>query len=234
MAGHIFQSESGLHNLPEAARRASPSFSVSERLARYGSAALSSREHLALLVGDSSLAEALLRRFGSIKALRRATCAELREFVSERQAEAVVAALSLLMIAEMEDARSKPITHGAAVYKLCQDMRQLHQEVLRVILLDTSYQCIATVDVTKGTLNETAAHPREILRPAIIYAAYEFVLAHTHPSGDPEPSDADLRATRRIAKCARLLEIELVDHVIVGEPGGGCSGYFSFQEQGLL
>ena len=210
------------------------SFSLSEKLARYGSSALSSREHLGLVVGNSSLAEALLRRFGSIKALGRASCAELLEFVPQREAEAIVAALSLVPIAETEAALTKPLKHGSVVYGFCQDMRRLHQEVLRVILVDTSYRCITTVDVTKGTLNETLASPREVLRPAIVHAAYAFVLVHNHPSGNVEPSEGDIRTTRKIVKCARLFEIHLVDHVIVGDPGDSSPGFFSFKDEGLI
>jgi DNA repair protein RadC len=209
-------------------------FSLSEKLARHGSSALSSREHLGLVVGNSLLAETLLRRFGSIKALRRASCAELLEFVPKREAEALVAALSLVSTAETEAAMAKPLDNGAVVYGFCQDMRKLNQEVLRVILVDTSYRCITTVDVTKGTLNETLASPREVLRPAIVHAAYAFVLVHNHPSGDVEPSDGDIRTTRKIVKCARLFEIHLVDHVIVGDPGETSPGFFSFKDEGLI
>ena len=210
------------------------SFSLSEKLARYCSSALSSREHLGLVVGNSSLADTLLRRFGSIKALARASCAELLEFMPQREAEALVAALSLVPIAETEAAMTKPLNQGAVVYGFCQDMRKLNQEVLRVILVDTSYRCITTVDVTKGTLNETLASPREVLRPAIVHAAYAFVLVHNHPSGDVDPSDGNIRTTRKIVKCARLLEIYLVDHVIVGDPGDSNPGFFSFKDEGLI
>jgi DNA repair protein RadC len=94
MAHHIFQSSSELQNIPEAAP-SSPAFSVSEKLARYGSSALSGVEHLRLLVGKDSIADALLRHFGSLKALSRASFRELRQFLPKRKAEAVMAALSM-------------------------------------------------------------------------------------------------------------------------------------------
>ena len=93
MAHHIFQSESELQNIPEAAPEASRSFSVSEKLACYGSSALSGVEHLTLLVGKKSVALALIRHFGSLKGLARASFQELRQFLPRRQAESVVAAL---------------------------------------------------------------------------------------------------------------------------------------------
>jgi DNA repair protein RadC len=109
MAHHIFQLESELQNIPEAAPEASRSFSISEKLARYGSSALSGVEHLALIVGKESVALALIRHFGSLKGLSRASFQELRQFLPQRKAEAVVAALSMSSIAETEHARSEQL-----------------------------------------------------------------------------------------------------------------------------
>jgi hypothetical protein len=95
MAHHIFQLETDLQNNPEAAPKASRSFSLSEKLARHGSSTLSGVEHLRLLVGKDSLANALLRHFGSLKALSRASFKELRQFLPKGKAEAVMAALSI-------------------------------------------------------------------------------------------------------------------------------------------
>jgi excinuclease UvrABC nuclease subunit len=106
MSQHIFQLESELQNIPEAAPKASPSFSVSEKLARYGSTALSAVEHLTLLVGKESIALALMRHFGSLKALSRASFLELRLFLPQQKAEAVIGALSRSAIAETEHALS--------------------------------------------------------------------------------------------------------------------------------
>jgi hypothetical protein len=114
MAHHIFQLESELQNIPEAAPKASPSFSVSEKLARYGSSALSGVEHLTLLVGKESVAHALIRHFGSLKALARASFQEW-QFLPRRKAEAVVAALSMSAIAETEHARSEQLDNPDCV-----------------------------------------------------------------------------------------------------------------------
>ena len=101
MPQHIFQSSSELQNIIEAAP-SSRSFSVSERLALYGSSALSGVEHLRLLVGKDSIADALLRHFGSLKALSRASFKELRQFLPKGKAEAVMAALSMSNVADAE------------------------------------------------------------------------------------------------------------------------------------
>jgi DNA repair protein RadC len=236
MQSHIFPFESELqNNFPEAAS-SSPSLSptVSEKLALYGSSALSGVEHLTLLVGKEAIAAALIRHFGSIKALSGASFQQLRQFLPQRKAEAVMAAFSVSTIAESEHARSRVLDNPESVYRACADMKLFTQEVLRVVLLDTRQRLISLVDVTKGTLNEGLAHPREIFRPVITHSAYSFILLHNHPSGDTSPSEADTRLTRRIAEAARILQINFLDHVIVGQPFDGQPGYFSFKEAGIL
>jgi DNA repair protein RadC len=175
MSDHIFQLESEL--IPEAAP-SSPSFSVSEKLARYGCSALSGVEHLTLLVGSESIARALIRHFGSITALSRASFLELRQFLPQRKAEAVSAALGIFAIAETEQALSDQLDNPERIYKACADMKLFNQEVLRVILLNTRYRHISTLEISKGIINESLAHPREIFRPVISQSAYAFVLAH--------------------------------------------------------
>jgi DNA repair protein RadC len=130
---------------------------------------------------------------------------------------------------------SEPLNHPEAIYQLLgAEMRLLDRESLRVVLLDTRFRLIAISEVSKGTLNESLAHPREIFKPAISHSAYAFVLVHNHPSGDPAPSDADLRLTRRIEECARMLQIQFLDHLVVGSPQQNRPGYFSFKEAGIL
>ena len=236
MFQHIFQFESELQNSSQEAAPSSPSLSptVSEKLARYGSSALSGLEHLALLVGKEDLALALVRHFGSIKALSRASFGQLRQFLPRCKVEAVMAAFSVSMIAESEHARSNVFDQPESVYRACADMKLFNQEVLRVVLLDTKQRLISMVDVTKGTVNESLAHPREIFFPVISARAYSFVLVHNHPSGDPSPSEADLRLTRRLSEAARILQIQLLDHVVIGQPMNGHQGYFSFKEAGII
>jgi hypothetical protein len=154
MAHHIFQLETELQNIPEAAPKASRSFSVSEKLARYGSSALSGVEHLRLLIGKDSMADALLRHFGSLKALSRASFKELRQFLPKGKAEAVMAVLSISNIADAEQALSAPLNSAEAIYRANLDMKGFHQEVVRVVLLDTQNRCITKIDISRGTVNE--------------------------------------------------------------------------------
>ena len=114
IAHHIFQLGTELQNNPEAAP-SSPSFSLSERLARYGSFALSGVEHLRLLVGKDSIADAVLRHFGSLRALSHASFKELRQFLPKHKADAVMAALSISNVADGEHALSAPLTDAEAI-----------------------------------------------------------------------------------------------------------------------
>ncbi len=225
-----------LQNSSQEAAPSSPSLSptVSEKLARYGSSALSGVEHLTLIVGKEELALTLVRHFGSIKALSRASIQQLLQFLPRRKAETLVAALSMSTIAESEHARSEALDSPESVYRACADLKLFNQEVLRVILLDTRQRLITMIDVTKGGLNESLAYPRDIFRPVIAHSAYSFILAHNHPSGDPSPSEADLRLTRRLHEAARILQIQMLDHVIIGQPMNNRQAYFSFKEAGTI
>jgi DNA repair protein RadC len=115
-----------------------------------------------------------------------------------------------------------------------QELRLADREILAVALLDTRFRLIKKEQVSVGILNEALAHPREILKPAIVHSAYAFALVHNHPSGDPNPSDADMRLTRHINEAARVLHISFLDHVIVGQPAPGQRGYFSFKKASII
>ncbi len=129
----------------------------------------------------------------------------------------------------------KKLTEPAEVYDLLGlELRALHRESLRVILLNTRFQLMRVEEVSLGSMNESIAHPREVFRPAIVYAAYAVIVAHNHPSGDPSPSQADHSLTRRLREAAELLQIRLLDHVIIGGPAEGRLPYFSFKEAGIL
>ena len=108
------------------------------------------------------------------------------------------------------------------------------KEHLVAVLLNTKLRTVGYHIVSVGSLNEAIAHPRETFRAAIVAGAYAFVLMHNHPSGDTTPSEADRRLTRKIEEGARILDIHLADHVIVGTAGLGQLPYFSFKGSGLL
>ena len=108
------------------------------------------------------------------------------------------------------------------------------KENVVVVLLTTRLIPFGWSRISLGTINESNAHPREIIRPVIAGAAYGFVMIHNHPSGDPSPSRADEATTRRIVEAANLLQIRLIDHLIIGAPAPGRSDYYSFREAGII
>jgi DNA repair protein RadC len=215
-----------------------------EKLLKRGVDSLTDAEILAILLRTGvrgcnvvELAERLLQKYGSLSHLSRCPVAELSSFkgVGRVKALHLAAAFGLGTRLAAEQVISEPLNHPEAIYQLLgAEMRRLDRESLRVVLLDTRFHLIAITEVSKGTLNESLAHPREIFKPAISHSAYAFVLVHNHPSGDPAPSEADLRLTRRIAECARVLQIEFLDHLVVGSPQQNRPGYFSFRESGIL
>ena len=108
------------------------------------------------------------------------------------------------------------------------------KEMVVAILLDAKLRPSAYHQVALGTVNECPAHPREIFRSVIVSAAYAFVLAHNHPSGDPNPSNADRTITRQLREGAEILQVRFLHHLIVGDPGVSAPPFFSFRDAGLL
>ena len=108
------------------------------------------------------------------------------------------------------------------------------KENLVAIMLDTKYRPKGYHLVALGSLSECVAHPREIFRPVIVQNSFAFVLAHNHPSGIPDPSDADRRLTAKLRDGADLLQINFIDHVVVGTPAPDRPPFYSFRNAGLL
>jgi DNA repair protein RadC len=232
MQQHFFSFESSelQKNKSETSSQCS---SVEDRLATYGSEALDSVEHLGLILGSQKQANALLEHFGSLPVLARASVEELLPFLSRSKALRLVSSLRMGAVALREERQSLTLDNPLAVAELCSEMRFLSHESLRVVLLNAKQQLLKIATISQGTLNETVAHPREIFKPVITHSAYSFIMVHNHPSGDPSPSEADLRLTRR-SEASRVLQLNLIDHVIIGSPAPGRSSYFSFKEGGVI
>jgi DNA repair protein RadC len=226
-----------IHELPEGDR-------PREKLAARGPETLSEAELLAVLLGSGlpgtnavELARALIAGHGSLGALARCTVAEMAKIkgVGPAKATRLAAAFGLGVRLARENWARRRIDSPAAVHDLLgQELRALHRESLRVVLLDTRHQLLRTEEVSNGSVNESIAHPREVFRPAILHSAYAIIVAHNHPSGDPTPSAADHSLTRRLVEVGKLLQIELLDHVVIGAPGPGRQPWFSFREAGLV
>jgi DNA repair protein RadC len=185
------------------------------------------------------LARRLLKRFGSLTGMARASADEL---AAERgmgpvKAQVLSAALEIARRLGEEATPERPaIRTPADVERLLRDeVRALDAEMFWVLLLDTKNRLkTPPVGVTKGLVDASLVHPREVFRPAIRAAAAAVVLAHNHPSGDPTPSAEDIRITRQLVDAGRLMDIRVLDHVILGRPGtGGGTGCLSLRESGV-
>jgi len=230
----IFQFGSEPQNTTNPPPSSSHCSSVQERLVTYGSEALDTAEHLGLIVGSQKVANTLLRHFGSLAVLARASVEELLPFVSRSKALRLVSSLRMGAVALREERQPLAIDSPEIIADLCSEMRFLDREWLRVVLLNTKQQLIKVATVSQGSVNESLAHPREVFKPAIVLSACSFIMVHNHPSGDPSPSDADLRPTRRFNEASRILQINLLDHVIIGAPAPKRNSYFSFKEAGVI
>ena len=181
----------------------------------------------------AALAKRLLRRYGGLYGLGRSTPGEWKEEVGldERVALALSAGIELGRRVRDPRLTGRPrITEPSAVYRLLgREMETLRQEQFRILLLDSQHRLIRVCLVSQGSLNAAVVHPREVLRPAILASAQAVVLVHNHPSGDPEPSEDDVRLTLRISEACGLLGIELLDHIVLG-----ADGFRSLREGGFL
>jgi len=215
-----------------------------EKLLARGPTALIDPELIAILLGSGlpcanaiEVARQLLEKYKSLTGLSRCNVDELRKIrgIGKAKAMHLVAAFQLGRRLANERLTRQKLDSPELVYELLEaEMRALHKESLRVILLDTRYHHLATEQVSLGSVNESIAHPRDVFRPALVASAYAVIVVHNHPSGDPSPSQSDHSLTRRLAEAAELLQIKLLDHVIIGGPAEGRQPYFSFREAGVL
>ena len=112
---------------------------------------------------------------------------------------------------------------------LGKEMSQLAQEQLRVLLLNIKSQVVGQRVIYQGNVNSSVIRAAEVLRPAVLEAVPSIIVSHNHPSGDPTPSPEDVRVTKDLAKAAKLLDIELLDHIVIGE-----KSFVSLKEKGLM
>ena len=209
-----------------------------ERLAYAGASALSNAELLAIILRVGSggenvlnLAQRLLNTHG-LAGLARKSIAELSQEkgLGATKIVQVKAAFELgrRLMASAPDERPQIRTPADAANILMSEMALLEQEQLRVMLLDTRNRVLAAPTVYVGSLNTTMIRVSEIFREAIRQNAAALIVAHNHPSGDPSPSPEDVAVTREIIEAGRLLDVEVLDHLIIGQ-----QRFVSLKERGL-
>lgn len=211
-----------------------------ERLEQVGAEALRDAELLAVLFrtgtreeGAVALAERLIRHFGTLRRMGQASLEELQQVkgIGRVKAIEVKAAIELGGRAKSLSAQPRPKIRAAADVAdlLMSQFRAYETEHFKVVLLNTKNEVLKTVRITIGSIDETMAKPMDVFRQAVREGAPAIVLAHNHPSGDPEPSRQDLQLTERLMRAGEVLGVRVLDHVIFGD-----GRYVSLQERGLM
>ena len=148
----------------------------------------------------------------------------------------IAAAIELGRRVGSAEVAGEAMDHPAKVEKvLGAELRKMDREEVWALLLNTKLKLIRKVQISRGSVNETAVQPQDLLRQALAAeTVYALIAVHNHPSGDPAPSPADLEFTRRLRDGAKAVGVTLQDHVIIGVARGGKPGYYSFREAGYL
>lgn len=186
---------------------------------RDGLGGLAPGELMELVVGRSK--PAALRAEGELLSWARASarCLEVELGLSRLEALRLAGAFALGRRVEEARRPGRPLMRSAeSVWRHLEgEVRGLERERFHVLMLDAKHRLLRGEVVSEGTLTTSLVHPREVFRPAVREAAAALVVAHNHPSGDPEPSAEDLEVTRRLLRTGKLLGIPLLDHVVLGE-----------------
>ncbi|GAB2024693.1 DNA repair protein RadC [Lactovum odontotermitis] len=211
-----------------------------ERLLAVGAENLSERELLAILLRTGSkdyhvfdLAGRVLEEFGSLENFRSATVEEL-ETINGIGAVKAVEIQAMIELGKRIHNASREF-HGSVLRsetfgkQMMNELANFEQEHLLAVYLDNRNRIIAKKTVFIGTVNSAPAVPREILHHAVRYIATGILVVHNHPSGNPEPSEADIQFTKNLGSSCQMLGTSLTDHLIVGK-----EDYFSFREKHLL
>ena len=198
-----------------------------ERLAERGADALSHAELIAILLRTGlkgtnvvEVGARLVKRFGTLNALAGASVEDLcqENGIGRDKAVTLMAAFALAkrMAGELNGEAPLLDTPERVADFLREEMRHSNQEQFIVLLLNTRRRLVKKDTISQGTLDTILVHARDVFRSAIAGNAAAIVLVHNHPSGDPTPSEADIKVTRDLIRAGQLLKIELVDHVILG------------------
>jgi len=209
-----------LHDLPAAER-------PRERLQKLGAVNLSTQEIIALILGRGISGESvmvtaqrLLSQFGNAKGIADASLEELIQVkgIGMAKASQLKAALELAnRLESSEEASSRPVkTPEDAVSVVSASVKGKKKEHFIALLLDTRSRLIRSAEISVGSLDSSIVHPREVFKEAVAASAASVIFVHNHPSGDPHPSQDDIKLTKRLAGLGEEMGIEVLDHVIIG------------------
>jgi DNA repair protein RadC len=198
-----------------------------ERLRALGPTAVTPAELVAILLRTglkgtnvADIGKQVVSKYGSLHALAQASLEDLETIkgIGPDKAVTLLAAFTLARKMADELRRDSPLleTPDAVATMLREQNRRSEVEIFQVVLLNTRRRLIDIKEISQGTLDTILVHPREVFKFAIAANAAALVLAHNHPSGDPTPSEADIKVTRDLIRAGQLLKIEVLDHVILG------------------
>jgi len=198
-----------------------------ERLVEQGPDALSHSELVAILLRTGlkganvlQVAAQVVKKYGSLQGLAKASVDDLITIkgIGRDKAVTLIAAFTLARKMAEELRREAPLldTPERVADLLREDNRMYEVEHFQVVLLNTRRKLMEVVRISQGTLDTLLVHPREVFKPAISGNAAAIVLVHNHPSGDPTPSEADIKVTRDLIRAGQLLKIDVLDHIIIG------------------
>ena len=227
-------------NRLSAVREMPPEDRPRERLERVGATALRDVELLAILFrtgtrqeGAVALAERVLYHFGDLRVLARASLEEIQQIKGIGQVKAIEikAALELgkRLAAHTQPQRPRINNAEDVAQLLMVEFKEYEVEHFKSLLLNTKNEVMKTVDISRGGINATTASPGDVFRQAVREGATSVIVAHNHPSGDPEPSRADIELTAQLQEAGDILCVPLLDHVIFGD-----GRWVSFKERQLL
>ena len=210
-----------------------------ERMLFYGAKSLSNEELLSLILRTGNkdlnvveLSYRIIHSVGGLNGLFNASARELMEIkgVKEAKATQILALCELYKRFKLCEPKSFKISKPSDVAELLLDeLRVLQQEVLILITLNTKNRIISKKEIFKGGLNTSLVHPREIFKEAVKDSAASIIICHNHPSGDPTPSRDDINITTRLKECGKMMGIELLDHLIIGD-----NRFISLKEKDIL
>ncbi|MGE7601042.1 RadC family protein [Peribacillus sp. NPDC097675] len=211
-----------------------------ERFLQDGPESLSNQELLALLLRTGSkeesvlqLSNRLIKAFEGLRLLKEASVEEMTEIkgIGEAKAIQILASVELgRRIHQLNDQDRYVIRSPEDGANYCmEEMRFLSQEHFVCLYLNTKNQVLHKRTVFIGSLNASIVHPREVFKEAFRRSAASIICLHNHPSGDPSPSREDIEVTKRLVECGKIMGIEVLDHIIIGE-----HKYVSLKEKGYL
>ncbi|WP_243122800.1 RadC family protein [Haloimpatiens lingqiaonensis] len=211
-----------------------------ERLLRYGPEALSNAELLAVILRTGckseniiTLSNRILKDGNGLNGLLNMDAEECMKIKGIGKAKAsqilALAEISRRFKAYKSGEEYKITSPRDVANLLMEDMRYLKKEYLKIIMLNVKNIVLGVKDVSVGSLNSSIVHPREIFTEAIKKHSASIILCHNHPSGDPSPSGEDINVTRRIKECSKILGIDFLDHIVIGN-----GTYISLKEKGIM